>query len=166
MQGVDADSGSAAWLRRAGGEIEGLARCLRRDDVTGAGRHARGLLGLGPGLTPAGDDFLCGLLAGLRAFLPEWPGLSPLARGIVRSAPGRTTALSHTLLAQAAQGVVVEPLAVVLCSLGTGKGVHGLDELLDIGHSSGSDILAGACLAAMIAGEREEIGDPAMVAPA
>jgi hypothetical protein len=155
-----------AWLRRAAVEIEGVGRALCRGDQGSALQRASGLLGLGPGLTPAGDDFLCGLLAGLRAFLPEWEGQYLLANQLASLAGGRTTSLSHTLLAQAAHGVVIEPLAAVVGTMGTGEGVRGLDELLAIGHSSGSDMLAGACLAAMIALEREGMGAASMVAPA
>ena len=154
-----------SWLRRAAVDVEGLVPALRHCDERTAAHHAARLIGLGPGLTPAGDDFLCGLLTGLRVFLPDWQGQHSLAQQLVHLARGRTTSLSHTLLAQAARGVVVEPLAAVLGSMGSGKCLQGLDDLLAIGHSSGSDMLAGACLAAMMAREREGTRDPAMVAP-
>lgn len=38
------------------------ARFLLAGDADGAGRSALTLVGLGPGLTPSGDDFLCGFL--------------------------------------------------------------------------------------------------------
>lgn len=72
----------------------------------------RGLVGLGPGLTPAGDDVLCGLLLGLRATGREdlradlWAATAPLLP--------RTPALSATLLRQAALGYAVPPVLNLL----------------------------------------------------
>src|SRR5262249_13546495 len=59
------------------------------------------LLGRGPGLTPAGDDVLAGLLAGRAAYGPDDRAL---ADDICALAPSRTTALSAALLRHAARG--------------------------------------------------------------
>jgi hypothetical protein len=147
-----------------------LRDALVGDDAA-AGEAALELLGLGPGLTPAGDDILCGCLAGLR-LLGRRAGhswdidLEAFGASIVASARDRTTTLSRTLLARAAAGVVVEPLLAVLLSLGGDGAIGGLDALLSIGHSSGRDMLAGASLAAQVILEREGFSGAAVAAPA
>lgn len=45
-----------------------LEEALRRGQERDLRGAVRGLIGLGPGLTPAGDDVLCGAMAGLRVF--------------------------------------------------------------------------------------------------
>lgn len=150
-----------------------LPAALRFGDAVAVDGHVRGLLGLGPGLTPAGDDVLCGLLVGLRVLArrlgkphPGIAGALPvLIDAVQRAAPGRTTALSRTLLWQACRGVAPQPVLDVLCTLGSGK-TCGLDALLAIGHSSGSDLLTGVCLAVMSVLEGEDGVDPSLACPA
>ena len=162
---------SHVWERGQGGE--GLLHALLEIDEPALATHVRGLIGLGPGLTPAGDDILCGLLAGLHVLGSRSPGggawaseaaamLGTLAGEMARE---RTTALSRTLLYYAACSVVVEPLLDVLRTLGAGGGVRGVDALLGIGHTSGSDMLSGALLAASALLEGEVIRDPALAGP-
>jgi hypothetical protein len=61
------------------------------------------LAGLGPGLTPAGDDFLLGLLLSLWATQPE-AEVVKLAKRVVETAVPRTTQLSAAWLQATAQG--------------------------------------------------------------
>jgi hypothetical protein len=131
------------------------------------------LLGLGPGLTPAGDDFLCGYLAGLR-ILGRRAGVDTsdlvdrLAGEVNALAAARTTALSRTLLYYAGRGTVVEPLEDVLYSLEPAGSASSLDDqtpgyrrLLGIGHSSGRDMFCGALVALQTVREWKERGDGA-----
>ena len=108
-----------------------------------------GLLGLGPGLTPAGDDLLAGLLVGL-ANRPEIR--DPLAAAVLRHAPARTTWLSAELLRLAAGGLAAPPVARVADALaGHGSPVDlesATAELLAIGHTSGAALARGLLLAA------------------
>lgn len=157
-------------------ERYGRGICLLTDAIT-AGDEARMrdaallLLGLGPGLTPSGDDLLCGVLAGLHVLGTRRPQhnawaerIGAILREIVEGpSPTRTTALSRTLLHWAARGVTAEPLHDVLCTLGSGTKVRGLSELLGIGHHSGADMLAGALLAAGALLEQEEASGEALV---
>jgi hypothetical protein len=107
------------------------------------------LLGLGPGLTPAGDDLLAGLLVGLAAR----PDLrDPLAAAVARHAPARTTWLSAELLRLAADGYAVPAVVAVADALAG----HGTDDALDralpallaVGHTSGAALARGLLLAA------------------
>src|SRR5436853_52238 len=48
-----------------GGPLAALRGAVRRADLDAALRTASRLVGLGPGLTPAGDDVMAGTVAGL-----------------------------------------------------------------------------------------------------
>ncbi len=102
------------------------------------------LIGLGPGLTPAGDDYLGGVLIALRA-LERGAQASALWRRLEPLLDGRTNAISAAHLAAAAAGEGHEALhgcleeafrpgpawSAPLAALGT------------VGHGSGWNALAG-----------------------
>ncbi len=118
------------------GQLGSLRAALRRDDMTAALRAGQRMIGLGPGLTPAGDDLLCGLLAGLT--LLGHPQASRVGAGVLALAPGRTTDLSLALLRHATLGQVNTELGSVIQALaGVGR-LHGaLQGLFAVGHTSG-----------------------------
>jgi hypothetical protein len=94
------------------------------------------LAGRGAGLTPSGDDLLCGYAAGLVL----WHGRSEEATAIAGAAAALTTLLSGTLLRHAARGELPEPAHALL--------ERGDPEpLRRFGHSSGRAILLGLALA-------------------
>jgi len=106
------------------------------------------LLGLGPGLTPSGDDILCGMLLALHAC-----GHGPMAcelRAAIRSAQaGQTSPLSGAFLRAAGEGQGAEPLHGAIGALLAGQmGAIApcLARLGGIGHTSGWEGLAGAVL--------------------
>ncbi|MFM9370721.1 DUF2877 domain-containing protein [Streptomyces sp. Da 82-17] len=108
------------------------------------------LLGLGPGLTPSGDDFLCGLLLAAHVAPAPPPWLAPLAR-LARDAEGRTSLVSASLLRHAADGHCVAQAARVLRAAGAGDDLAPpLNALLAVGHSSGGDLLHGMCAGARV----------------
>ena len=104
------------------------------------------LIGLGHGLTPSGDDFLGGAMIGLQ--LVGRSDLSDLLFEIVeRKVTLRSNAISAAHLAAAAEGAGGEWLHAALN--GTLAGDVGLlpTALANVGrmgHTSGSDALAGA----------------------
>lgn len=109
------------------------------------------LLGLGPGATPSGDDYLCGLLlvARLPQRSPQW--LPVLLDTAQRAAP-RTAPVSAALLRHAADGHCVPQVAAVLNAAATGADLLApVADLLAVGHTSGSDLLHGLCAGARIA---------------
>ncbi|MDQ3732422.1 MAG: DUF2877 domain-containing protein [Actinomycetota bacterium] len=117
-------------------QLGALRAALRRNDVTSALRAAQRMIGLGPGLTPAGDDLLCGILAGLS--LLGHPQASRIGAGILALAPGRTTDLSLALLRHATLGQVNSELGSVVQALaGTGRLPGALQRLFAVGHTSG-----------------------------
>ena len=107
------------------------------------------LLGLGPGLTPSGDDFLGGLLIALR--LMNRGALSArLWTGLEAAAARRSLDLSVAHLSAAAAGRGSAALHAALNALVTGRADDlpaELERIEEIGHTSGWDALAGAVTA-------------------
>lgn len=107
------------WGATAWAETDLLARAVAERDAELSGRAARALAGLGPGLTPAGDDLLAGaaaavaVLGGATGFRGD-DRASWLAALTSVHAAGRTTGLSARLLALAARGTVLRPVVALL----------------------------------------------------
>ncbi len=141
----------AAFDRVAGPRVDALAHWLaRRLDPGVAGEEPPpvDLLGLGPGLTPSGDDALCGALLALDALGARTPR-DMLASAVLAAAPAATTPLSACFLAAAAQGLGSEALhdfIAALVSADLGVLAPATAALGRIGHSSGWDALAGVLL--------------------
>ncbi|WP_222263504.1 DUF2877 domain-containing protein [Modestobacter marinus] len=128
------------------GPLAALRGAVRRADLDAALRTATRLVGLGPGLTPAGDDVLAGLTAGL--VLLGHPSAERFAAGVTSLANGRTTELSRALLRHAAAGRVSGEFAAVLRGLvGDGSLAPAVDALLGSGSTSGRALALGMCTA-------------------
>ncbi len=106
---------------------------------------AKALAGLGAGLTPAGDDFVVGVM------LAAWAGLygsgaEALCQPIAEAATPWTTTLSAAFLRAAARGECMAQwhvlFEVLLCSEAQATRAA-LRALMAIGHTSGADTLAG-----------------------
>ncbi len=123
-----------------------LEGALAREDPAGAAGAAARIAGLGPGLTPSGDDLLVGALA-----LHAWAEAAGLGGGrslrdaIVDAAGPATSRLSGQLLIAAADGHVTAPLAALLGALLRRSGPFPPDVagVLAIGATSGADLLLG-----------------------
>jgi hypothetical protein len=162
-----AAAGAAAspLLRRAAAGTSVLAGWLARDAGLPPPAQARALIGLGPGLTPSGDDLIAGALIALRAFLrPD--AAERLGAWALPLAATQTGAISRAHLAAAAAGEGAEPLHRVLAAICTAAEVdleRGLDAVDRIGHCSGWDALAGVALAgALLAGNHDSPGPPSL----
>jgi hypothetical protein len=123
-------------------------------DAAVAARAARGLAGLGPGLTPSGDDLLAG-------FVGAWT-LVGAALGGDRAARARVTAavvagaargaspLGRIWLEHARRGELLEPMTRLVAIL-LAPAACGLDAAvrgaLAVGSSSGTDWMVGCLLA-------------------
>jgi hypothetical protein len=114
----------------------------RRTRVRAFEEAIQGLIGLGPGLTPSGDDFLVGALALLDA-IGEREAHAALARAIIDALPGSTAPLSACFLRVAAAGHVGEALHRAVSSVTTGDVDAVIAAVENIGHSSGWDMMAG-----------------------
>jgi hypothetical protein len=101
------------------------------------------LVGRGEGLTPLGDDVLCGWLAAHRAAGVPTPAVDDA----VRQALPRTTTLSATLLVCALEGEVADLAGDYLRVLGTPRAAAARTALAVLGHSSGEGLAHGIDLA-------------------
>jgi hypothetical protein len=123
-------------------------------DADASAAVAAGLLGQGPGLTPAGDDVLAGYLVGAAAFGLD---VAALRRAIAVLAPARTTALAAALLWHAARGECLDELAEVAAVLtgwqrgGPEQADGAVRRLVCVGHSSGPALGLGLVMAAEFA---------------
>ena len=101
---------------------------------------AHSLVGNGGGLTPLGDDVLCGWLAVLVAT----DRLTDDVTTAVRASLDRTTLLSATLLDCALHGEVLPEFAAYVAALGTPAEDAAAQALHAIGHTSGAGLWWGA----------------------
>ncbi len=106
------------------------------------------ILGRGPGLTPSGDDVTAGLLLAARAASLDPARVDRLGRQVLGLAATATTIVSRGMLADAAAGMCPAVVAAGLDALLRPYCPHStpqaLRELVAVGHTSGSDLLAGA----------------------
>jgi len=154
------------------GEIEGIASILDGDEldnnyknfiINSVKRLTKGisdfdykeiteaskrLIGLGPGLTPAADDFLLGILASLYYmgyyFGNHLENLKKIAGFIIYDLPGRTTFISEIMLGNGMKARFSEPIRDLMLAVTNSNSIN--DEcvnLLNIGGTSGSDCAAG-----------------------
>jgi len=105
---------------------------------------AAALAGWGPGLTPAGDDFLAGLLLALWAQRGE--AARPVCTAIAAAAIPQTTRLSGAFLQAAAEGLADQRWHVLLHAL-TGASAAAIEAaaqaVLAFGATSGPAMLTG-----------------------
>jgi hypothetical protein len=141
-------------------QLENALGCPADYNLGGA---VDGLVGLGRGLTPGGDDVLAGVLTALHAV-----GRAEMAARIgdlaLRDIAQRTTVLSADLLRLAAAGeTCLEALAVLRAihypgtgSVATAPGGAGarlteaIERLLSIGHTSGADLATGLSIGLLV----------------
>ncbi len=125
--------------------MDWLRRVADGTDVSPPLDAVRRLLGLGPGLTPSGDDYLGGMMIALRAF-GYGRAVERLYAIIDREVPERTNRISAAYLGAAREGWGAAPLHDVLNHLAakTDPPLSSLIPAVDrIGHTSGWDALTG-----------------------
>lgn len=142
-------TGPTAQVARAQSGISALARGITTGDVACIHAGVEALAGLGPGLTPAGDDFLVGVLAALHATAEQ--GATPVAQrqlalAIATIAAPRTTRLSAAWLTHGGRGHFGERwhhLIMALNRLDAGAIKQAVTKIEAIGATSGTDGLDG-----------------------
>ena len=110
------------------------------------------LVGLGPGLTPSGDDYLGGLFFSayhLKAvYHLEFEKENDLLHNFLHEAHLLTNRISHTILSDLAHGHGPAPLhdliSLILQESAEQQLRDSAKQLIRIGHTSGWDMLAGA----------------------
>lgn len=115
------------------------AKLLRECEWRKAADSLCGLIGLGAGLTPGGDDFLCGVLAGMMLTgLGSHPFADCLKYGI-RAGIDRTNDISRMFLTCALE----DQFGTAVHAFYDGQAENIIDGMRQIGHTSGIDTLCG-----------------------
>jgi hypothetical protein len=133
-----------------------LAELNRLLEATSLGNHNEmidallPLIGLGPGLTPSGDDLIAGIAASLVWQVRVGCIPAELARQVVQAVRGATPAstnrISARLLWYACEGVLYAPamkLGEALLSGDTDAMLRSAKHLFSIGHTTGLDLAVG-----------------------
>lgn len=136
--------------RRIQPALEQVLVAVRHQDAVHAAQAAAGLVGLGPGVTPSGDDLLIGLLAA------QWAGAARLPKRKVflnqfmdgmMEAARQTGEISRTYLMLAGRGQFSSALSQLVAALGSDTEVEeAVQVAMRIGHSSGMDTVTGLLL--------------------
>jgi hypothetical protein len=136
-----------------------LVAALGRGDRAEASEALSSIVGLGPGLTPAGDDFATGLAYIAAGSTTGLAGFPAILVEVLEARPQTTTPLSLVTMREAARGRVrahvSDASGVALRTAGDADWLARLSgpvqRVVRIGHTSGTDVLSG-----VIAGLRLE----------
>ena len=116
-------------------------------DVEGSTQAARSMIGLGPGVTPSGDDILIGFLMSLWSRAKENPArlsfLHTFGEILMRIA-AQTSEISRTYLYHATQGHFSSSLSNLAEAIASNRNVESATQMaMRVGHSSGMDAVTG-----------------------
>jgi hypothetical protein len=144
--------------------LRSLVEGFLKQDADRLHQGLDGLVGLGMGLTPSGDDLLLGLtgtfsLVSKRVGGPVMDSILEDIRTYVAQIRGRTTFVSGNLLAYACSGRIASPILDVIRALLYEEAPAALVKakmLLRQGESSGSEVLVGVLLALSLLPRLEE----------
>lgn len=162
---VPTDGGASAWplarevVSGASAAVEFLCRIPDGPDLPEKLRDADGLVGLGQGLTPSGDDLLGGFLYTLRMLDSAHRGLIGVDWKAVdawlQAVRSSTNKISFTILTDHAHGEAAGPLqdllAAALGARSAGSLLPLVARVAGIGQSSGWDMLVGVRCACSLA---------------
>jgi Protein of unknown function (DUF2877) len=148
---------SETLLQQGAYAIPSLLQTTCRLQLREAMISVQSLIGLGHGLTPSGDDFLVGYLAGLwcmaGANLSRIQFLMALDSELSQVSRN-TNDISCTYLRSAAKGHVSEPIAKLAQRLNQANNVSNIraatQAALQVGHTSGSDGVLGLLLGYLV----------------
>lgn len=133
--------------QRIGRPVMSLVTSVEQFDIQGAVRAARKILGLGPGVTPSGDDVLIGFLAGLWSMVGQEMAQISFIRSFgakLVQAAGETGEISRTYILHATQGQFSSSLSNLVEAIAIGGDVEAAAQTaMRVGHSSGMDSVTG-----------------------
>ncbi|MEA4907638.1 MAG: DUF2877 domain-containing protein [Anaerolineaceae bacterium] len=132
------------WSTRFAARVMRLTHSVEVADWSSVEEAAVGLLGLGIGLTPSGDDFLAGFLATGLALGPS-RAFQHLAHTVAGRARTNTTLVSAALLRALSRGQVGERFGTLLAALdGSPSDLEAAAKnMLEFGSSSGIETMYG-----------------------
>jgi hypothetical protein len=135
---------SVAGVRARARMAEGLGGRLPDVFVEGACE----LIGLGEGLTPAGDDCVVGVLAVIHRLASSWLREHPaITSSIAARAADATTTIAGEFVAHALDGRFAETVIELLTASTADASERAVTRLLRTGATSGADTLVGVRLA-------------------
>jgi hypothetical protein len=143
----------SAVTARAARAMRDLRRAAVAGDGAGVETAARGLAGLGPGLTPSGDDCLAGFAAAWALESPSLglcpAGVEGVLDGLRRGGAPGASEIGRAWLAHATRGEVAEPMGQffrVLVGGADARLAGAVRAVLALGATSGGDWMTGALL--------------------
>jgi hypothetical protein len=145
--------GLPLWLERGFGAVRELQEAVRLGDEGRAVGCARRIAGLGPGLTPSGDDVLAGFLGAWWWWEAvrerESEARMELLGKISRSVGDDTNIFGRQEIFHAAHGELHEAAIDLTRAIIQGEaiGEMRIDSVIGIGSSSGTDLATGICAA-------------------
>ncbi len=144
---------SEVLLQQSAHAVPALLQATRNFQVEDAGTCIRLLIGLGPGLTPSGDDFLVGYLAGLWSTAANSSSRTQFLAALdaeISETARNTNEISCAYLRSAAKGHVSEPIAKLAQQLNQANNIGNVraatQAALQVGHTSGADGVLGLLL--------------------
>jgi hypothetical protein len=154
------ESESASVSHNAGKAMHDLLQAARRYEAPHRDAVSA-LIGLGPGLTPSGDDLLIGYMAGLWSTVHDrnerLQFISSLGKMIIRLSR-MTNDISRTYLLHAVRGQVSSWLANLAEAIGYGEPPERLLEIAEtamrVGHTSGMDAMTGMLVGLAVWGDK------------
>lgn len=128
--------------------VKKLAKGIQYNDYKMITEASKRLIGLGPGLTPATDDFLLGIMASLyyigHYFGNHLENLKKIAGFMISDLLGRTTLISEIMLKNGMRARFSEPIRDLMLAITNSTSINDkCMNLLNIGGTSGSDCAAG-----------------------
>ena len=124
-------------------QILALLAGLKDDQKHQVRQSLRGLIGRGPGLTPAGDDVVAAFLAAPKLMAPARPWSRALSLFTLQYLDA-TNDISRQMLSDAAMGHFIEPILSMLSAIyGAGHIGRSTHRLLSVGGTSGAAMLLG-----------------------
>ena len=156
---------SSPFAAAAMGPVRRVAEACRNGRLDRALHEADGLIGLGTGLTPSGDDFAGGLLFAAwhlsRAYPEQCPWDRDQVAELVAGCAGSTSRISYAFLQDFAGGQGPRPLHNLLNAMLTGGDVSEtmthVHRVTAIGSSSGWDMLTGMMTGMLLAVGRHRL---------
>lgn len=127
-------------LAAAQNKIESAYHFYQKKDYENTARELSRLIGLGLGLTPSGDDFLCGMLAGFHLLDRNNHTFTQCLRHYIKENIKNTNEISQAFLKCALHG----HYSLAVNKLWSNPSYEQISQMfLQIGHSSGMDTLCG-----------------------
>ncbi|MCI0551337.1 MAG: DUF2877 domain-containing protein [Anaerolineae bacterium] len=151
------DKGSLL-TRKLSQSVLDLLPATKRFDIEASVEAARKMIGLGPGVTPAGDDILIGYLAGLWSTAGEDKEKSAFIESFGKALlqlADQTNEISRTYLYHAIHGQFSGSLINLVNAIVSGEKEQLLStakDALRVGHSSGMDSVTGLLISLAVWG--------------